>query len=188
MYLLGQACGVAGAIVTIIQPQFRSKVQILICGILNNCFSALNFLLIGQAGSAVFLCLVAVIQSLIGIRHTRRNTPVPLWETILFFCLYVGFGLLGMISVEGFVWELSRKNALELLPILGALMLMLSVFARGEQKTRCFLLLNGAAWAVYAASTGAAVFLSCIISMSSSLLALIKYRKQGAPEEHGPKA
>ena len=54
MYLLGQICGIIGTIITIIQPQFRSKVQILICGILVNAMSSLNFALIGQTGSAVF--------------------------------------------------------------------------------------------------------------------------------------
>lgn len=181
MYLFGQACGVASAVILILQPQFRGKVQILICCILNNSLTALDFLCIGQSGSAVFLCLVAVAQALIGIRHTRRGTPVRPWETVLFFCLYVGFGLFGMISAEGFVWELSWKNALELLPILGALMLMLSVFARGEQKTRCFLLLNAVAWAIYSASTGAAVFLSSVVSMGSTLIALVKYRGQDTP-------
>lgn len=181
MYLFGQACGVASAVILILQPQFRDKVQILICCILNNSLEALNFLCIGQTGSAVFLCLVAVVQALVGIRHARRGTSVRPWETVLFFCLYVGLGLFGMVTAAGFAWELSWKNALELLPILGALLLMLSVFARDEQRTRCFLLFNAAAWAVYSASTGAAAFLSSVVSMGSTLIALIKYRRQDTP-------
>ena len=135
MYLLGQICGIIGTIITIIQPQFRSKVQILVCGILVNAMSSLNFALIGQTGSAVFLCLIAIVQSIISIWHEKHNTKVSSFESILFFFLYVGFGLFGMISAEGFVWEISRKNALELLPIIGALMLMLSVFAKKERKS-----------------------------------------------------
>ncbi len=181
MYLLGQVCGVIGTIITIIQPQFRSKVQILICGILVNAMSCLNFALIGQTGSAAFLCLIAIVQSMIAIWHERHGTKVSSLESILFFFLYVGFGLFGMISAEGFVWEASWKNALELLPIIGSLMAMLSVFAKGEQKTRVFLLLNGAAWAAYAAIIGATTFFTSVASLISTIIALWKYRnKQGS--------
>ncbi len=184
MYLLGQVCGVIGTIITIIQPQFRSKVQILICGIFVNTMSCLNFALIGQTGSAAFLCLIAIVQSLISIWHERHGTKVSSFESILFFFLYVGFGLFGMISAEGFVWKISWKNALELLPIIGALMAMLSVFAKGEQKTRVFLLLNGAAWVVYTAIIGATTFFTSAASLISTMIALWKYRNK---QENGTK-
>lgn len=178
MYILGQLCGIAATIITLVQPQFRRKEQILLCTTLNNAMNGLNFLLIGQAGSAVFLCLVAIVQSIVSMWHERRKTAVSPPETILFFVLYVGFGFYGMISSEGFVWALNRHNLLELLPIVGALMLMLSVFAKGEQRTRGYLLLNGAAWAVYTAVIGATAFFASTASMVSTAIALWKYRKK----------
>lgn len=176
MYMLGQTCGVIGTVITLLQPQFRRKEHILICTMLNNAMNGLNFLLIGQTGSAVFLCLVAIVQSMISMRHERQKTVVSPSETILFFLLYVGFGFYGMISAKGFVWTINCKNISELLPIIGALMLMLSVFAKGEQQTRMFLLLNSAAWAVYTAIIGATAFFSAIASMISTSIALWKYR------------
>ena len=180
MYLLGQICGIIATIITIIQPQFRSRVQILVCGILINMLNSLNFALIGQTGSAVFVCLIAILQSMIAVWHEKRGTRVSAFESLLFFFLYVGFGTLGMISAGNFLWEISRENMLELLPTIGALMFMCSVFARGEQKTRFFLLLNGASWVVYTAVIGAATFFSCMFSMISSAIALWKYRKNRA--------
>lgn len=179
MYLLGQFCGVVGTVITILQPQFRKKEQILICCILVNGMCALNYSLIGQTGSAVFLCLVAMAQSVVSIWHERRGSQVSTVETVLFFLLYLGLGFYGMLASEGFVWAVNRHNLLELLPIIGALMLMLSVFAGGEQKTRLFLLLNGAAWGVYTAAIGAAAFLTAVAAMVSSGAALWKYRKTG---------
>ena len=176
MYVLGQACGVVGTVITLLQPQFRRKEHILICTMLNNAMNGLNFLLIGQTGSAVFLCLVAIVQSMISMRHERQKTVVSYSETILFFLLYVGFGFYGMISTEGFVWAINMQNLIELLPIVGALMLMLSVFAKSEQRTRVFLLLNGASWAVYSAIIGATAFFSATASMISAAIALWKYR------------
>lgn len=181
MYLLGQLCGIVGTIITIAQPQFRHKEHILFCSVLTNSMSALNYGLIGQTGSAVFLCLIAIVQSIVAIWHERRKTMISTWESVLFFCLYVSFGFYGMISAEGFVWEISWKNVLELLPILGALMLMLSVFAKGEQKTRAFLLLNGASWMIYTAIIRATMFFACAASMLSSLSALWKYGKAASP-------
>lgn len=176
MYLFGQFCGIAGTIITIIQPQFKKKEQILVCCILVNGLNALNFAFIGETGSAVFLCLVAIVQSLISICHQRRGTAVSAWETILFLILYMGFGFYGMVSAEGFTWAINGQNLLELLPIIGALMLMLSVFAKDEQRTRLFLFLNAAVWGVYTAAIGSSVFFTSAVSMVSILIALWKYR------------
>ena len=56
-------------------------------------------------------------------------------------------------------------------------MLMLSVFAKTEQKTRFFLFLNGSAWLVYTAVVGATAFFTCVAAMVSALIAMVKYRK-----------
>ena len=121
--------------------------------------------------------MVAIVQSLISIYHLRKNTDISLAETILFLVLYLGFGFYGMISAEGFVWAINSQNLIELLPIVGALMLMISVFAKGEQKTRLFILFNGSAWAVYSAIVGSTVFITASIAVVSNGFALWKYRK-----------
>ena len=178
MYYLGQICGLIGTGITIIQPQFRKKVQILTCTILVNGLNALNFALIGQTGSSVFLCLVAVLQAIVAIWHDQKKTAVTPAENILFLFLYVGFGVYGMMTAESFVWGLNWRNTLELLPIIGALMLMLSVFAKTEQKTRLFLLFNGASWLVYTAVIGATAFFTAAVAIISAGIALWKYRKK----------
>ena len=177
MYLTGQICGLIGTVITLIQPQFRKKFHILICTILVNGLNALNFTFIGQLGASVYLCLVAVVQALVMMWHNHKESAVTKWENILFLLLYVGFGIYGMVSVPDFAWGLTWANALEILPIIGALMLMLSVFAPTEQKTRLFLLFNGAAWLVYTAVIGATAFFTCVVAMVSAGIALWKYRK-----------
>ena len=127
--------------------------------------------------SSVFLCLVAVAQGIVAIHHERRNTDVTKAENVLFFLLYLGLGVYGMITSPDFQWAITWRNALELLPIFGALMLMLSVFAKGEQKTRLFLLFNGSAWLVYTAIIGATAFFTSVVAIVSAGIALIKYRK-----------
>ena len=176
MYIFGQICGIIGTIITIVQPQLRKKESILLCTLIVNGLSALNYACVGGVGSAVFLCLIAVVQSAVSIVHVRRDTSVAKWETVLFFFLYMGAGFYGMVNSEGFVWAITAHNLLELLPIIGALMLMLSVFAKTEQKTRAFLFCNGAVWAVYCAIIGAATFFTALAAMGSSAIAMWKYR------------
>ena len=177
MYILGQILGLIGTAVTIATPQFRTKIQILFCNAFVNALNAASFGMLGQAGSAVYLCLIAIVQSLVSMWHEKKRSVVSTWETLLFFALYVGFGFYGMVSSDDFVWAVTAHNLLELLPILGAVMLMFSVFARGEQKTRFFLLLNGAAWLIYTAAIGSTVFFTSIASIVSTITALWKYRK-----------
>ena len=177
MYILGQILGLIGTAVTIATPQFRTKFQILFCNASVNALNALSFAMLGQTGSAVYLCLIAIVQTLVSMWHEKKQTAVMTWETILFFVLYAGFGFYGMISSDGFVWAITIHNLLQLLPIIGAVMLMFSVFAKGEQKTRFFLLLNGAAWLVYTAAIGSTVFFTSVASIISTITALWKYRK-----------
>lgn len=176
MYIFGQICGIIGTIITIVQPQFKSKQRILWCTLVVNGLSATNYACVGGVGSAVFLCLIAVVQAAVSIVHVRRDTDIAKWETVLFFLLYMGAGFYGMITSAGFVWGINAHNLLELLPIIGALMLMLSVFAKTEQKTRAFLFCNGAVWAVYCAIIGAATFFTALAAMVSSAVAMWKYR------------
>lgn len=178
MYVIGQICGVIGAIISIFKPQFRKKEHILICILLVNIMCTLNFTLIGKTGSASFVCMVAILQSSISLYHERRGKTAPDCERVIFFILYLGVGLAGVVLAEGFVWELSWKNALELLPVLGALMLMFSVFAKGEQRTRVFLLFNGGVWVLYNAIVGATTIFTNIVTLCSTSYALWKYREK----------
>lgn len=178
MYILGQVLGLVGTAITIATPQFRTKFQILFCNASVNALNALSFGMLGQTGSAVYLCLIAIVQALVSMWHERKQSAVSTWETLLFFALYAGFGFYGMVCSDGFVWAVTVHNLLELLPIIGAVMLMFSVFAKGEQKTRFFLLLNSAAWLIYTAAIGSTVFFTSVASIISTVTALWKYRKR----------
>ena len=179
MYYIGQICGLIGTGITIVQPQLKKKAQMLVCTMLVNALSALNYLcVIGHFGSSVLLCLVAVVQAFVSWLHVRKETAITKAENLLFSLLYIGAGVYGMVTTPGFQWAISWANALELLPIIGALMLMLSVFAKNEQRTRLFLLCNGSVWLVYTAIIGATSFFTALVAVVSSAVAMWKYRKK----------
>ena len=177
-YIIGQIFGLMSTVCTIILPFFKKKWQILVLNIGVNLLVAGNMVLIGQIGSAIFLCLVAVVQSIVSMVHDTKGTPVSMGEKVLFLLLYVGFGFFGIVTAPGFVPELSWENALELLPILGALMLFFSVFSKDEQTLRKFLLANGIIWTVYTGAVGSTVFFTDLASTISTATALYKYRKR----------
>lgn len=176
-YYIGQALGLLSTVCTIILPFFKKKWQILALNIAVNLLVASNLALIGQIGSGIFLCLVAVVQSIVSMGHDNSGTAISLWEKILFLVLYVGFGFFGIFTAPGFEPVVNTANLLELMPIVGALMLMFSVFSKTEQTMRKFLLANATIWTVYTAIVGSTAFFTDLFCMISTATALYKYRK-----------
>lgn len=176
-YVFGQFLGLLSTVCTIILPFFKKKWQILCTNIAINLLVALNLILIGQFGSACCLCAVAVVQSIVSLFHNPGH-KVSTMETVIFTVLYVGFGFLGIITAPGFLWAINLKNLLELLPILGALALMISVFSPDEQTTRKWLLVNASVWTVYSGMVGSTVFFTDLLAVISTTAALYKYRKR----------
>jgi len=166
-----------GACMSVLRPQCKKKEHMMLCNAFVNTMSILNYTFIGRLGSAIFLCMVAIVQSLVSIVHERKKSAVGGLEVLLFFALYMGLGFYGLICSEGFTWAVTSHNLTELLPIIGALMLMFSVFAKGEQRTRGFMLANAAAWILYNLIVGATSIFSNIASFISTSIALWRNRK-----------
>jgi len=177
-YLIGQLIGIIATVIIVAIPVFRKKWQMLMATIAGNLLMALNFILIGKIGSAIFLYFVAMLQAIVSMHHTVKQTQVRLWEQYLFCALYTGFGIFGIVTAPGFVPELNAANLLELLPVIASAMLTFSIFARKEQTTRIFLLINTSLWAVYMAIIGSTGFFAEIFTASTTLFALWKYRKK----------
>lgn len=177
-YILGQILGICSTVCTVIMPFLKKKWQLLAANIAVNLLICLNMLLIGQFGSAAFLCLVAVVQSVVSMHHSTKGTKVSLAEALIFTGLYVGAGAFGIITAPGFVWELNSRNLIELMPIVGALLLMVSVFASDEQTTRKWLLGNALIWTVYTAIVGSTAFFTDLVGVISTSTALYKYRRK----------
>ena len=179
-YIIGQFFGLLTIVCSLVMPFLKKKWQLLWANITINLLVILNLVLIGQFGSAVFLCLVAIVQSAIALPRTQTGKEPSIRETAVFTVLYVAFGFLGIITAPDFVWEINYTNLLELLPILGALCQMISVFAPDEQATRKWLLGNGAFWLVYSAAVGSSVVFNDLLAVISTSAALITYRKKKA--------
>ena len=178
MHILGQICGFFSTAASILMPLFKKKWQMLLGTLLINLLIALNLILIGELGPGAALCLLAAVQCVFSLLHTAKNTQASRAETVSFCILYLVLGFLGLIAAPGFRWELSWRNARELLPILGSLLSMTFVFIREEQKARWFLLATCLVWALYTGLVGASSFFAQAASAIITLFAIFKYRKQ----------
>lgn len=182
-YYFAQAMGIIVTVLCIINPFFKKKWQMLVNIAAMNVLMAVNFLILNHftIGSAIVLNVVAIVQAVVNYFHTRNGKKAPLWEQIAFSVLYIGGGFWGLLNATGYapfanVW----LTLLELLPIVGALFNMLSIFAPKEQTMRKLGLANAAVWSVYTAILLSTNFFAEFISVISSCIAIYKYREKPA--------
>lgn len=176
IYWLGQFCGLLAAVGCIIVPFFRYKWQMLADVVATNILMALNFILIGQIGSAAFLCGVATVQGLLSMIHNHRDKTPGTAEIIVFTILYLVLGFYGLMSGPEFVPGINARNLLELMPICGALLNMVFILVKDPKTARRVLLAVNIIWAIYSAIVGAAAFFAQIITMITTLYAMYHYR------------
>ncbi len=170
------AADILGYIVTVIclvSPQFKRKWQMLSCTFVANFISGTQFLLLGQV-SAVGVSAVAILQSAAGIRHSLRNTKSGTLENIFFSLLYIAGGLFPFV-ITG---TLAEFTLLDVLPILGALLLMCSMVPKNEQIIRLFGLANCGVFVVYDAIIQSTQIFAQFVSIASLSIALFRYRKK----------
>ena len=166
IYWTGQAIGILVTIGAIINLQLKKKQHMYILSIIVNILSALNILLLDGFSSGVVICLVADIQIAMAIWHDKKQTQAKLPEQIIFFALYVAGGLLGFNT-----W-------IDILSIVAAALYMFAMFQKKEQNIILFLLGNMATWTIYHAILGSTAIFAQLAGIVSSVIALIRYRKQ----------
>lgn len=164
-YYIGQALGVVVTIGAILTMQIKNRKPMLIVSAVVNVLSALNILLLDKFSSGVIICLVAVFQIIGSLWHEAKNTEVSLAEKIIFFVLYVAGGIFGF------------EKGIDILSIIAAVLYMLAMLQKKEQRIRLFLLGNMATWTVYHTILGSTAVFAQIAGIISSLIALYRYRK-----------
>lgn len=172
-YIISQVLGVIVTVVCLISPQLKKKWQMCCVTVFANLLSATGMLLVG-ALSATGCCAVAIVQSLMRLWHLHKDTKISKVEIGIFSVLYVVGGLLPYI-VGG---TLSQFGWLDVMPIAGALMLMVSIAQKKEQPSRFFGLLNGVIYFVYDLIIMNTQIFAQLAGIVSNVTALIRYRKK----------
>ena len=165
-YYIGQALGLMGTLCCLVLPFMKKKWQMLALTAVVNIFCALNLVLIGQVGSVILIYVVAVAQTIVALWHLKKDTQVTKAENIIFLLLYVVCGALDL------------RTFVDVIPIVGAVFHMLATFQRDVQKTRVLLLFNSLTFMVYYFLVGSTSVFSTLITMTSTLLAMYRYRNK----------
>lgn len=164
-YYIGQALGIVATVCCFALPLFKKKWQMLLVSATSNLFFALNLILIGDVGSAIIVNLLAIVQTLLSLWHVQKDKPVTVAENIIFLIGYIICGSFGF------------HRALDVLPIIGAVFNMLSVFQRDEQKTRILILLNASTFFIYYIVVGSTNLFAELLAIITTVIAMIRYRK-----------
>ena len=163
-YYIGQALGIVATVCCFALPLFKKKWQMLLVSATSNLFFALNLILIGDVGSAIIVNLLAIVQTLLSLWHVQKDKPVTVAENIIFLIGYIICGSFGF------------RRALDVLPIVGAVFNMLSVFQRDEQKTRILILLNASTFFIYYIVVGSTNLFAELLAIITTVIAMIRYR------------
>ena len=163
-YYIGQALGIVATVCCFALPLFKKKWQMLLVSATSNLFFALNLILIGDVGSAIIVNLLAIVQTLLSLWHVQKDEPVTVAENIIFLIGYIICGSFGF------------HRALDVLPIVGAVFNMLSVFQRDEQKTRILILLNASTFFIYYIVVGSTNLFAELLAIITTVIAMIRYR------------
>lgn len=177
-YWIGQGFGVLSTITDISLPLFKKKWQMLVANFAVNLFLALNLVFLNRIGSGIFLFCVAMVQAVVNLIHTLRETKPAKLELAVFFVLYVGLGFYGLFTAPGYVPGINASNLRELLPIIGAVFSMLFVCTRDEQKARGFLLVCSSLWSIYHATILSTSFFGSFFGVITCVIAMIRDRKR----------
>ena len=172
LYIIAQAFGIFATLCCFAMPLFKKKWQMLLVNVAGNLFFILNLLLLGAHSgdwlgnaTAMIVNLVSLVQVLISYRHVQKSTPVTKAENLVFLALYVGMGFIGF------------NRALDFLPIIASVFNMLAVFQKDEQKTRYLVLCNASIFCTYYIIIGSTSLLAELMAVITTVIALIKYRK-----------
>lgn len=166
IYYIGQVLGVVVTIGAIVTLQLKNKNHMLLVSAAVNILAALNILLLDTFSSGVIINLVAVLQIVFALWHEKKNTDVTLPEKIIFFVLYVAGGAIGF------------NTPIDILSIVAAVFYMVAMFQKKEQRIRLFLMGNMLSWTVYHAVLGSTAIFAQLAGITSSVIALIRYRKK----------
>lgn len=166
-HIIGQAFGILSAICCFAGPLWKKKWQMLVSSAAANLFIAINvFILLGRVNSAIIMNIVAIIQIGFSMFHVLKEKPVTIAENVIFMSAYIVLGSLGI------------KSALDIIPIFGAALFMVSVFQRDEQKSRMIALGNAGIYFVYYLIISSASLFSEVVAIVTTCIALYKYRKK----------
>ena len=166
---VSQLIGIAAVGLYLLSYQLKKRKQIVWATCISNAFYVLQYVLLGAFSGAVMDTLSTVGSFLAGKKNSPLFRRYSRWFALLCFSL---------ITVSGVVIAAVRRDWIELIPIVGALLQTGGLWFEDEQTIRKFGLSAAPFWLVYniiSRAYGAAI--GSMLAIVSSLIAILRYRK-----------
>ena len=166
MYVLANIIGVFAIITWTLSIQNKERKNILIFQILANVFYSIQYFLL-NAFTAGMTNLLSIFRCLIFYFEEKRKGKISN-VSFLFFALLII--LIGIITYE---------RILSLIPIIGGLLYMYSIWQNNLNLTRYLFIITGILLAYYNFKIGAIVlFFGNILDIVSGIISVIRFRRK----------
>ncbi len=160
--IISQVSGVLICFFAVASMQTKNIKYTMLFQLLCNGLGMISYLLLdGFSGFGIYL--VATLQSLAFFLLTAFNKKEPVWVYPIIFAAYIGCSLL------------TFKEALDIVPMIAALLCALALIQKKPSSYRIVILLNGSVWIIYDICIGSyGMLASHIITVASALFGIIR--------------
>lgn len=161
-YILSQIFGFLVFIFVFLSMQMTKMKYTLLCQLFCNGLGMFSYVLIGGfSGFGIYL--IATIQCLVFFLLRSSGKEAPRWTYPIIYAAYIGCSVL------------TFHEALDIVPLIAALLCASALIQKQPSKYRIIVLLNGITWIIYDICIGAYTMLAThIFSVSSALSGIIR--------------
>ena len=160
--LISQIFGVVVCIFAVASMQTKNIKYTMLFQFICNGLGMISYVLLdGFSGFGIYL--VATIQSLVFFILRKYEIKEPSWIYPIIFAAYIGCSLM------------TFKGALDIVPMIAALLCALALIQKKPSAYRIIILLNGSVWLIYDICIGSyGMLISHIITVASALFGITR--------------
>ena len=161
-YIISQILGGIVFVFVFLSMQTKNITLVMICQIGCNALGMASYVLLdGFSGAAIYM--VATLQSIIYFIIRRNNIKEPVWLRVVMISAYI---VCSAVAIRG---------AIDVIPMIAAVLCALGISQKKPTNYRVIMLLNGVTWSVYDIFIGANTMLaSHIFTFGAALLGIIR--------------
>ena len=165
-FIIAQVFGALSMASSICSMQFKKRKSILVALFCLSIFAALNMIFLGS-WSATYITFFGVLEMLINYLFERKKKEIPKFVVAIYIMCNIALGVL------------TFEKALDVIPIVAAIVFCFTLLAKKEQNMRMLMFANQSLWLIFDVSVGAYVLAgSNVLTLISIAIAYNRYRKK----------
>lgn len=165
-FIIAQVFGALSMASSICSMQFKKRKSILVALFCLSIFAALNMIFLGS-WSATYITFFGVLEMLINYLFERKKKEIPKFVVAIYIMCNIALGVL------------TFEKALDVIPIVAAIVFCFTLLAKKEQNMRMLMFANQSLWLIFDVSVGAYVLAgSNVLTLISTAIAFYRTRKK----------